>query len=270
MNKAYFFLVLLIVSIPFASVKANPDGWVSPTGHAGTDVSWVAPHQAYDDNEATATAWGWGSSPCTYTGYLYLTHDALTSDKIRFKASSTQSDLVRIDIFYEGGGDDMIYFGGITGAWQEVEFEEASVIKMRFRFHVINAFWGSSMPSLTEADFWEIEAGQDLTFSFYETMSFSSSSFMWKEKAFQFNETVTCMHASFIWKEKIFSFAETVSGYPYASMNKELLLAFLESIQATSKLFAPSKLNIPVLFVGACIVLGLIGFVLYLSRKKKG
>ena len=130
-------------------------GWVSPTGHAGTAPAWAAPQQAYDENEATAASWGWGTPACNYSGPIVLTHDALQCTKIRFLANPAQSDTVKVELYYDGAWHE-IYSGGITGAWQEVEFSEVTTSQMRFTFHVINVFAGSSMPSLYEVDFWEV------------------------------------------------------------------------------------------------------------------
>jgi len=234
MKKGCFLFVVVIALSLICSVKASPDGWVSPTGHE-TPTDWASPEKAYDDDllsMATTAYIGTGD----YSSFLVMTlSSAISCTKIRFYASryvlfppyGTQID---VDV-YDSDSSSWIYVfeGDYTGmTWQEKDLDqERNVLKIRVRFHAI---YTGQYRHLYEVAFWEIEGAQEYSFTFSETISFSDSSFMWKEKAFQFNETVTFSDSSFMWKERLFRFSETVSFYPSVSMNKELFFQSLEFI----------------------------------------
>ena len=141
-------------------VNANPDGWVSPTGHVPS--GWIDEEYAYDDNEGTkATVW----IPFLVTcDYLELTHDVLTCDKIRIWLDCDISwgtlNPIELDVhiddawvsLYNGAGSDYPY----KDQWGTFEFDEGSVDALRVRATGIN-FLVTPQFRAIEADFWDIE-----------------------------------------------------------------------------------------------------------------
>jgi len=278
MKKACFLLIFLIILSLIPSTKASPDGWVSPTGFEDPDSKWANEPNAYDENTASASTgthnfenWGW---------FIVLTLDSsITSDKIRFYVDEVvippyginQKLLVDVDVYKDDAWVDVFEGDVVDQTWMEKTFVEGSVSEARLRFKN----YGTLLDYLLcEFDFWEVEeAPPETEFTFYETMNISTSSSFWKAKMFTGTETVTISSASYVWKEKLFSFSEKPSIIDSLSILKEKLMAFvefMETINPTSEvIFIFPSAKIPILFIGACLVLGLIGFVFILSRRKK-
>ncbi|PVX24003.1 MAG: hypothetical protein CW691_08980 [Candidatus Bathyarchaeum sp.] len=109
--------------------------WVSPTGYEDPGNSWYYETRAYDDNEGRyAYTWVPGRS---WSGYLVLTHSALTCDTVRYliRRQTSNIDRIEVDIYTEGKWENVYSGAGTWETWEEVTFDEASVTQMRFRFH---------------------------------------------------------------------------------------------------------------------------------------
>ena len=276
MKKSCFLFVLLIALSLIPSVKASPDGWVSPSGFADPDSAWSDEVKAYD--EATATfAVTSNVYQDVWTPYLHLTlGSAVQCSKVRFYIStmSLAWEALKISVYKDGGWVE-VYNEDFPAPdkWNEVEFAEGSVSEAKISVKP-HGFFGAVYGRLNEFDFWEIEeAPPETEFTFYETMNISASLTMWKAKMFSETETISISTVSYVWKEKLFSFSEKPSITDSLSVLKEKILAFMEfaeTINPTSEaIFIFPSPKIPILFIGACLVLGLIGFVFILSRRKK-
>ncbi len=109
-----------------------PERWVSPITYEGT--GWTNPNYAYDNNTSTRASISVSSK--SWSAYLTLDINAMSSHMIRYYVgrSDTQLDQVRIDI-YDGSWKNVYNGGGTWDAWTNASFTETSVSKMRFRFY---------------------------------------------------------------------------------------------------------------------------------------
>ena len=109
-----------------------PERWVSPITNEST--VWTNPSYAYDNNTSTRTSISVSSK--SWSAYLTLDINAMSSHMIRYYVgrSDTQLDQVRIDI-YDGSWKNVYNGGGTWDAWTNASFTETSVSKMRFRFY---------------------------------------------------------------------------------------------------------------------------------------
>ncbi|PVX24473.1 MAG: hypothetical protein CW691_07530 [Candidatus Bathyarchaeum sp.] len=109
--------------------------WISPTGHENGGELWYYETRVYDDNEGTyAYAWVPARS---WSNYLVLTHNELTTDTIRYlmQRQTVNIDQIEVDIYIDKEWKN-VYSGSATWEkWTNVTFDEASVTQMRFRFH---------------------------------------------------------------------------------------------------------------------------------------
>ncbi len=126
--------------VSFTAAPPQIDSWVSPTGFSDPDDVWSDAENAFDDEDASYArsyhniyANNWGS-------YLYLTHSALNSDWIRFKARQAGSiDAAEVSVL-SGATWTVVYQGSFTDAeWMEVNFPQVQVSQARIRFHVANS-----------------------------------------------------------------------------------------------------------------------------------
>ena len=277
MKKACFLFVLLIALSLIPSVKANPEGWVSPTGFEDPDNAWVNEPLAYDENTGTNAYTSVKVPLLTWTKFLHLTVDsAIYCNALRFYAYGglpLDRFAIDIDLLVEGEWVD-IYEGDFDGVvWVEKNFSICFTSEVRIRFWAKDSY-ATWYARLYEFDFWEVEeAPAETEFTFYETMNISASSSFWKAKMFSGTETVSISSDSNIWKEKLFSFSESPSITDSLSILKEKLMAFvefMETINPTSEvIFIFPSAKIPFLFVGAFLVFGIIGLIFILAWKRK-
>jgi hypothetical protein len=132
--------------------------WVSPTGHNDPDNEWTNEPNIYDEDEAsyatdTIPSGAWGS-------FVELTHVALTSNKVRYKAGGVfpgRIDQVDLDVYKDGAWVN-VYEGTDLDINNFIEktFTEGSVTKARLRFH--NAWGIAYNVQFREFDFWEVSA----------------------------------------------------------------------------------------------------------------
>jgi len=151
------FLVFLIVllALTVSSVKASPDGWVSPSGFEDPANMWTNEPNAYDENTATLTE---NSFPVAgWHEPIILTLSApITSDKIRFYAlydGIIYQNQIRVEVFKDGDWV-LVYEGVYTDkVWVEKSFVEGSVSKARIHIYS-EVFLGLCGRNLYEFDFW--------------------------------------------------------------------------------------------------------------------
>ena len=273
MKKLCFFLIFLIALSLIPSVFA--DDWISPTGFIDPDGKWFDEPKAYDE-DVNAYAYSNWIDGFSWSSFLELTIDAITCDKVRFNAlyGLYTINSIDLDVFRDGSWVDVYQGAFLDHVWVEKSFVEGSVTEARVRFY--NSFFMQGMARVYEFDFWEIEEEpppEEYFFTFSESMNISASSYVWKAKMFSGTETVTISSASYVWKEKLFFFSENPSITDSLSILKEKLMAFVEfaeTINPTSEvIFIFPSPKIPILFVGLMVIMGLIAFVFFLSRRKK-
>ena len=160
MKKACFLLIFLIILSLIPSTKANPDGWVSPSGFADPDSAWSDELKAYD--EATATfAVTSNVYQDVWTPYLHLTlGSAIQCNKVRFYISTMALawEALKISVLKDGGWVE-VYNEAFPppDKWNEVEFSQGSVSEAKVSVKP-HGFFGACLGRLNEFDFWEVEA----------------------------------------------------------------------------------------------------------------
>jgi hypothetical protein len=135
--------------LAFSVNVVPPAGWVSPTG-LFTDPSpptpnsggWSGLPAVNDDDVSSGAILTHAINDASPGPYLYLTHAALTADKIRFLAKKTP-EITSIDIWVlRDGVWTNVYpsatFNDAAGGavWNEVSFAAGSVTQARVRFSV--------------------------------------------------------------------------------------------------------------------------------------
>jgi prepilin-type N-terminal cleavage/methylation domain-containing protein len=143
------------------TTKVVDTGWILPTGDNDPGGGWDNEENAYDDTTATyAASWHQIGDP-VWSDYLYLTHDAIASNKIRFFARGG-SEVAGADIdVYRDGQWVNVYDGTVNNlSWMEVEFDPGLVTQARIRFSAAYTnrgfFW-----ELYEFLFWKYTATSD-------------------------------------------------------------------------------------------------------------
>ena len=130
--------------------------WVSPTGHDDPSGVWIDEINAYDDNLVTYATCNVPKQ--SWSGWLVLTHAALTCDKIRYYLNSIMhadiNDMI-VEVEKDGSWTEIFHGAPVLGSWVEKTFTEGSVTGMHLKFYnsgsLIN--W-AAMPC--EVDFWEV------------------------------------------------------------------------------------------------------------------
>ena len=274
--KKTVFLVLtlfLFLLLPFPSVFA--DDWVSPTGFEDPDSKWSNEVNAYDEDTATYTAHATISAN-TWGSYLVLTIDEITSDVLRmwntysgfFSPSFSQVDI------YNGSWYNIYDSIFIVGAqFFNYTYSETKLTAMRVRYK--SSLYFASTPYVNEVDFWETEETPP---NQYE-LNLNSSPF--QNVNFTLNGTTYQTNYTDILDEGYYNVT-----FPSAWVNNSITYIFknwsdgttdpsrILNLNANTTLTATYVLPPPtpkahILFVGASLVFGLIGFVFILSRKKK-
>jgi len=129
----------------------NAVGWVSPTGYEDPDNVWTNETNAYDEDTATSAI---TLIPGGSIGkYIYLTINAITSNKIRiYTEDQLHIPSMQIQIYCD---DAWINLGWIFlehGEWTEKTFTEGTVTQAKIRFQ--NSGIDSHYAHLNEFDFW--------------------------------------------------------------------------------------------------------------------
>jgi hypothetical protein len=174
----YLFLVFLIVSLVLTVnlAKANPEGWVSPTGFDDPYDVWLNEPNAYDENTGSYAYTNPQYAVCNNVPALDLTLESpIYCQGIRyFQWATLGSCDIWVDFWVDGEwvevhhATDYIVFG--TAVWKEYVFEDSYLTdKMRIRLHLISALGSTQMRAL-EFDFWEVEAGPT-EYNFYGTVN---------------------------------------------------------------------------------------------------
>jgi len=271
--KKGVFLVLclfLFLVLPFPSVFA--DGWVSPDSHIECD--WTGETYAYDESlETMATSDYFGTDE--YSDYLVLTLDSsITSNKLRFYAWNEVMFPPYNYFWIElkvglGSADTLVYFGDFTRkVWTEKSFSEATIDRMSVRFY---GMYSGGYNHLYEVDFWEIEEAPSQYELNLNSIPFQNVNFTLNGTTYQTNYTDTLDEGYYnvtfpsVWVNN--SITYVFKNWSDRSTNPSRIINLNANTTLTVTYVLPSK--IPVLFVGACVIGGLIGFVFILSRKKR-
>lgn len=226
-----------------SSVKASPDGWVSPTGFEDPTSHWLNEPNIYDELESNA---GQGSPTSVWNDWwIILTlSDTIACSKIRiysvetrlppyiFQATEYDIDVFDVDLndwvhVYQGENEDG-YF------WCEFDLDiQRNVNKTRVRFR---NYQSPVDFSFSEFDFWEVEEAppEEYSFTFTETLNVSASPCFWKAKMFSESETITVSDGSNVWKEKSFYTTETISVNDAFNIFKAKLFNVAEIVRSSS------------------------------------
>lgn len=142
-------------SVATEYVAGGGGAWVTPTGYNDPDSGWNQEGLTYDDFEFT---YGDGNpvEQDTWTSFLYWTHAAITSNKLRYMVSS-RSDRFDIDVdVYKDGVWVDVYQGATSndGTWIEKTFSQGQVTQMRIRFYDKSGV--HYHPWIYEVDFWQV------------------------------------------------------------------------------------------------------------------
>ena len=145
--------------IAFRQTTAGAGQWISPTGHED-NKNWNNDAYAYDNNLGTYAFHNW-IDPDTWSESIILTHDALTSNKLRINCESAYERIVDIDVFKDGEWIN-VYQGTFPDYpnWMEKSFTQGSVTKMRLRFY--NSSPVQWQPRIREVDFWQPPGGGEM------------------------------------------------------------------------------------------------------------
>jgi len=175
----FFLIVLLILSVlPFQinEVNAQEGEWVSPTGFEDPDSEWTTEEKLYDEDTNTYAKETYIPTD-SWSSFIFLTHSAITSDKVRFWAYFSISNINKSDVDVSSDGENWtdVYEGVFADReWVEKTFTQQSVIKARIRFYNDSPLAVSEY--FYEFDFWEVGIeGEsyfiDLTKTFSATFS---------------------------------------------------------------------------------------------------
>jgi hypothetical protein len=140
-------------------------GWVSPTAsytdpsppNPSTGGGWANQTAAYDDEGLSGASLLHNLNDAAPGPYLYLTHPALTADKIRYQAKKTpEITYVDIWVLLDGVWINVYPAGTFNDAqrgtvWNEVSFTAGSVTAARVRFNIPTNYGLTAM--LYEFDF---------------------------------------------------------------------------------------------------------------------
>ena len=146
-------ILFLFLSYQIPYVEANPSGWISPTGHSST--YWQNPTNVYDEDTNT---YGYQTVNInSWSEFLYLTHSAITSNKVRFNAKYDYYKQNQIDLdVYRDGAWVNVYQGSYSHhVWVEKTFDEGTVTQARARFFNPSTVEFSDI-RFYEFDFWEV------------------------------------------------------------------------------------------------------------------
>ncbi len=152
-------LVVLSAMVVFTGTAAADD-WVNPTGYNDPGNHWSNEENAYDDDLGTLAEWNEFGYNIPWGGFLELTTDSISCDKIRFYVGWVNrpdiSDQIDVDVYKDGSWID-VYQGSFTiDEWIEKSFAQGIVTEARFRFGQPNTAMGGKA-RLTEFDFWKLE-----------------------------------------------------------------------------------------------------------------
>lgn len=136
---------------------AGPSGWVTPTGYSNPDSKWEDELNVYDDDTNTYARCYHNINDPVWGPFLYFTRGTITSDRIRFWATTDgyYIDSVDVDVLRNGAWTN-VYEGAFSNKqWVEKTFTQGTVTQARIRFHVsttdVGMFW-----ELHEFDFYKI------------------------------------------------------------------------------------------------------------------
>ncbi len=141
--------------------KQPNKGWISPTGTTDTSNVWENRSYAHDDYLDTyARAFTSVSDTATWSAFMYLSHDAITANAVRFNARiDGLVDQADLDVLSNGVWTDV--FQGTTSNKTYVIYviPTASVSGARIRFHKASNY--GMYYELYELDFYKVaEAGK--------------------------------------------------------------------------------------------------------------
>ncbi len=147
----------------FTTDAVDEPRWKSPTGHI--EGVWQNEARTYDENlynDCLVTI----SGQTLYSDWLYLTHDPIDSDGVRF--TSTMEPVVEsfmeIEVYKsETGVWERVYFGSWErNRWRGSSFSHGTVTQARFRFVRDAQYAGSeTIAAISEVDFREYVACTD-------------------------------------------------------------------------------------------------------------
>ena len=130
-------------------------GWLSPTGFNDPSNIWTNEIKAYDENVGTETESIVPHS--SWSGFLELTHSAMTCSKVRFFAMylADYLETIDIDVFYNGTWHDVYQGTFVDMAWVEKLLPSTQTITaFRFRFYNKHAINAIDAAGLFEVDFY--------------------------------------------------------------------------------------------------------------------
>ncbi len=132
-------------------------GWVSPIRYSDPNAKWEDEINAYDDELSTYAKCYHNIGDPVWSPYLYLGRGTITSNKIRFFATTDGNyiDLINIDVFKNGAWTSVGTFTFLNKQWEEKSFATGTVSQARIRFRVtttgVGIYW-----ELYEFDFYKI------------------------------------------------------------------------------------------------------------------
>ena len=272
MKKATFLVLTLFLFLifPFPSVFA--DDWVSPDGHVET-AEWTGEEFAYDENTASGTFKLAPFFPIPYTtGFLTLTlSSSIQCNKIRQYVVATNTDWMDIDVYKDDAWVD-IYTGDYMGNdyYYEIGFAEGTVSQIRMRFRITVAF---SSVSVREVDFWEVEGVTQYELN-VNSLPFQNVNFTLNGTTYQTNYTDVLDEGSYnvsfpsIWVNNSITYVFKNWSDGTTDPSKILNLNANTTLTVTYVLPPPTP-QAHILFVGASVVFGFIGFIFVLAWKRK-
>jgi hypothetical protein len=141
--------------IAFVQVAASAGSWVSPTGYDDPDSGWSDETYAYDDDENSYSD-SLGVAKNTWTSFLYLTHAAITSNKLQFKIDAREGRYNPVDIdVYKDGVWVHVYHGSVEDyVMTEKTFSQGEVTQMRIRGYQTTS--EQYKMRVYEVDFWQV------------------------------------------------------------------------------------------------------------------
>ena len=128
-------------------------GWISPTGYSDPNGAWSNQIYAFDGNLATCASCTHLINAPLWSPLLYLTHDSMTCEKIRFYARATADiDMADVDVYLNGTWTTVYSNSFPNEQWVEASFPMGTVTQARVSFHINSANYGEDW-DLYEFDF---------------------------------------------------------------------------------------------------------------------
>lgn len=125
------------------TTASGTSGWGSPSGSTG---SWSNAENAYDGSTTSFARLYHNIGDPQWSDYLTLNVGDLYYDELRFYAlSGSEVSDVDIDLYYDGGWNDLYEGSFADRSWETISFSEEYVEQVRIRFYATNAnhgfFW---------------------------------------------------------------------------------------------------------------------------------